>query len=173
MNTTTAPKYQSDQAIAEIVNKYGAKPTALIMILQDVQKHQRYLPTDTLRLVAKEMNLPLGQIYGVATYYKSFSLKPKGKHHICVCTGTACHVRQASVIVDKFQRDLGINPGETSSDMEFSLETVNCLGACALGPLVTANDVYYGNMTVSKVDKILDKLRGKETADKTAAGEAA
>jgi len=173
MSTTAAPKYQSDQAIAEIVNEYGAKPMALIMILQDVQKHHRYLPTDVLRLVAKEMNLPLGQIYGVATYYKSFSLKPKGKHHICVCTGTACHVRQASVIVDKLQRDLGINPGETTPDMEFSLETVNCLGACALGPLVTANDVYYGNMTVSKIDKMMNKLRGKEIEKEAEAEEAA
>ncbi len=177
MSTTTASTSRaardSDLVIETIVKKYGAKPNALIMILQDVQRQHRYLPVDALNAVAAEMGLPRAQIYGVATFYKSFSLKPKGKHHVCVCTGTACHVRQADVIVDKMQRELGIKPGETTSDMEFSFETVNCLGACALGPLVTANDVYYGNMTVSKVDKMMDKLRGKETVEETEAEEAA
>jgi len=173
MDTTSTSNRLSRQTIETIVNNYGAKPTALIMILQDVQKHYRYLPLDVLRLTAREMNLPFAQIYGVATFYRSFSLEPKGKNHICVCTGTACHVRQADVIVDKLQRDLSIKPGETTPDMEFSLETVNCLGACALGPLVTANDVYYGNMTVSKVDKMMAKLRGKETIEETEAEEAA
>lgn len=162
-----------DQIVSEIVAGYQRKPSALIMILQDVQTHYRYLPIDALDRVAAEMGLPRAQIYGVATFYRSFSLKPKGKHHVCVCTGTACHVRQASVIVEKLQRDLGINPGETSRDMEYSLETVNCLGACALGPLVTANGVYYGNMTVPKVDKMLDQLRGKESSDDTETEEAA
>lgn len=162
-----------DQIVSEIVAGYQRKPSALIMILQDVQSHYRYLPIDALDRVAAEMDLPRAQIYGVATFYRSFSLKPKGKHHVCVCTGTACHVRQASVIVEKLERDLGINPGETSHDMEFSLETVNCLGACALGPLVTANGTYYGNMTVPKVDKMLNQLRGKETSDDTATEEAA
>jgi NADH:ubiquinone oxidoreductase subunit E len=156
-------KYDLEKIIRQIVTKYEAKSPALIMILQDVQKHYRYLPADALRLVAKEMNLPLAQIYGVATFYKSFSLKPKGKNHICVCTGTACHVRQADVIVTKLEMDLGIKASETTADGNFSFETVNCLGACALGPLVTANDEYYGNMTVTKVDKMLARLRGVET----------
>ena len=176
MSTVTTPTITDDSmndVVESVVRRYGAKPNALIMILQDVQKHYRYLPPDVLKSTAREMNLPFAQIYGVATFYKSFSLEPKGKNHICVCTGTACHVRQADVIVDKMQRDLGIKPGETTPDKEFSLETVNCLGACALGPLVTANDVYYGNMTVSKVDKILDKLRGKETVEEAEAEEAA
>lgn len=154
-----------NHAVGEMVDRYHAEPTALIMILQDIQKHYRYLPEDALKVVARKMNIAVAQIYGVATFYKSFSLKPKGQHHICVCTGTACHVRQADVIVDKFKRELGISPGETTSDMEFSLETVNCLGACALGPLVTANEVYYGNMTVSKVDKMLGELKGRKTTE--------
>ena len=104
------------------------------------------------------MKLPIAQIYGVATFYKSFSLEPKGRNHICVCTGTACHVRQASIIVGKLERDLKIKAGETTEDKEYSLETVNCLGACALGPLVTANGEYFGNMTVDKTDKMLKKL---------------
>jgi NADH-quinone oxidoreductase subunit E len=164
MNTGVASHYDLEEIIGDIVGRYEAKATALIMILQDVQKHYRYLPVEALKMVARKMDLPLAQIFGVATFYKAFSLKPKGKHHICVCTGTACHVRQADVIVDKFQRELGVKPGESTLDLEYSLETVNCLGACALGPLVTANGVYYGNMTVSKADRMLDKLRGRETA---------
>jgi NADH:ubiquinone oxidoreductase subunit E len=163
MTTAVQNHYDLADAIDGIVNKYEAKQTALIMILQDIQKHYRYLPVEALKLVAKKMELPVAQIFGVATFYRSFSLTPKGKHHICVCTGTACHVRQAPVIVDRLQTSLGIKPGLTTADREFSLETVNCLGACALGPLVTADEVYYGNMTVAKVDRMLDGLRGGET----------
>ncbi len=162
MTTTTIQpqeEYDVQEAIDSIVAEYGAKPSALIMILQDIQKHYRYLPESALRAVSKTMKLPLAQIFGVATFYRTFSLKPKGKNHICVCTGTACHVRQATVIVDKLERDLKIMPGETTPDGEISLETVNCLGACALGPLVTANEVYYGNMTVSKTETMLNDLR--------------
>jgi len=165
MNTLTKinEKYDLEPAIHYIVDRYQAKSTALIMVLQDVQKHYRYLSRDALELVAKKMNLPSAQIYGVATFFRAFSLKPKGKHHVCICTGTACHVRQAGIIVDKFERDLGIKPGETTPDQEFSLETVNCMGACALGPLITVDEVYHGNMTVSKADSIMGKLRGKES----------
>jgi NADH:ubiquinone oxidoreductase subunit E len=161
--TTAPPAYDVNEVITRIVNEYGAKPSALIMILQDIQKHYRYLPEAALQAVAKRMKLPLAQIYGVATFYKTFSLTPKGKNHICVCTGTACHVRQATVIVDKLERELNIRSGETTPDMEYSLESVNCLGACALGPLVTANDSYYVNMTVARVDKMLaDLKKGKK-----------
>jgi NADH-quinone oxidoreductase subunit E len=162
MSTPVKEQYSLEQSIHDIVDRYQAKPTALIMVLQDIQKHYRYLPVDALRLVAKKMDLPIAQIFGVATFFRAFSLKPKGKHHICVCTGTACHVRQANVIVDKFERDLKIKAGGTTPDQEFSLETVNCMGACALGPLITADDEYFGNMTVSKADGILRKLKGQE-----------
>jgi len=168
MTVAVDQQYDLQSKIDEIVGEYGAKPTALIMILQDVQKHYRYLPEEALRAVAKTMKLPLAQIYGVATFYRTFTLKPTGKNHICVCTGTACHVRQAVVIVDKLERDLGITAGETTADGEVSLETVNCLGACALGPLVTANGIYYGNMTVTKVDKMLSEvLHKKHDSDST------
>lgn len=157
--------YDLDEAIDAIVKRYEAKPTALIMVLQDIQKHYRYLPKEALKLVAQKMDLPIAQIYGVSTFFKAFSNKPKGKHHICVCMGTACHVRQAGIIVDKFERDLKIKPGETSADMEFSLETVNCMGACALGPVITVDDVYHGNMNVSKTTKVISKLRGETLAN--------
>ncbi|MEW6051672.1 MAG: NAD(P)H-dependent oxidoreductase subunit E [Candidatus Zixiibacteriota bacterium] len=161
------PDYDINEVISSIVQKYGAKPSALIMILLDVQKNYNYLPKDALEAVAKKMRLPLAQIYGVATFYRTFSLEPKRKHHICVCTGTACHVRQATVIVDKFERELGIPSGSTTGDLEFSLERVNCLGACALGPLVTVNDDYHGHMNVTKVDKLLTELRHKAKGRKT------
>ena len=165
MTTEVQTHYDLAEAIDEIVNKYEAKQTALIMILQDIQKHYRYLPIGALKMVSKRMELPLAQIFGVATFYRSFSLTPKGKHHICVCTVTACHVRQASVIVDRLETSLGVKPGETTSDREFSLETVNCLGACALGPLVTADDIYFGNMTVTKVDRMLDDLKANRKSE--------
>lgn len=155
--------YDLSVIIKKIIKKYDYKPTALIMVLQDVQTHYKYLPREALELVSEKMKLPFAQIYAVATFYKSFSLEPKGKHHICVCTGTACHVRQAPVIVDKLERELKIKTGETTDDGEYSLETVNCLGACALGPLVTADEDYYGNMTVEKVDKMLDDVKKKDS----------
>ncbi|RPH94627.1 NAD(P)H-dependent oxidoreductase subunit E [candidate division KSB1 bacterium] len=159
--------YDLDEAITHIVNRYGSKSTALIMVLQDVQKHYRYLPMEALKAVAKKMNLPIAQIYSVATFYKAFSLTPKGKHHVCVCTGTACHVRQAAVIVDNLSRSLNIQPGETTQDGEISFETVNCLGACALGPLVTVDDEYHGNMTVTILNKLLNELRTGKMAKTT------
>ncbi len=162
MSAITEVGYDVEQRIAEIVKHYGAKPSALIMILQDIQKHYRYLPKDAMLAVSKKMKLPMAQIYGVATFYKSFSLTPKGKNHICVCTGTACHVRQSIVILEHLERQLGLSAGETSSNLEYTLERVNCLGACALGPLVTANDQYYGNMTVSKADRMLADIKGKK-----------
>jgi NADH-quinone oxidoreductase subunit E len=164
MSVALENKYDLEHAIHNIVDHYQAKPTALIMVLQDIQKHYRYLPKEALKLTAQKMGLPIAQIYGVATFYRTFSLKPKGKNHICVCTGTACHVRQANVIVNKLETKLGIRAGETTKDQNYSLETVNCLGACALGPLVTANDVYYGNMTATKVDRMIEKLGGKESS---------
>ncbi len=163
MIKTDEKSFDHEQTIAEIIDYYQAKPTALIMALQDVQKCYNYLPRQALEIVARKMSLPIAQIYCVATFYKAFSLEPKGKHHICVCTGTACHVRLATVIVDNLALSLGINPGETTADAEFSFETVNCLGACALGPLMTINGVYHGNMTVVKMNKLIDGLRGVET----------
>jgi len=165
MNTCPDKDYDLEERISEIVKSYGAKPSALIMILQDVQKHYRYLPREAMEMVAKKMRLPLAQIYGVATFYRSFSLEPKGRNHICVCTGTACHVRQSRVILEQLERDLKIKAGETSADHEFSLERVNCLGACALGPLVTANEVYYGNMTVPKIERMLQEIKTRKPVE--------
>ena len=157
--------YDLERVISEVIERYEAKPTALIMVLQDIQRHFHYLPVAALRSVAQKMNLPIAQIYGVATFYKSFSLTPKGKHHICVCTGTACHVRQANVIVDHLKRELKVEPGHTTTDGELSFETVNCFGACAVGPLVTVDDEFHGNMTVGAMNKILEAVREGRSVD--------
>jgi NADH:ubiquinone oxidoreductase subunit E len=145
--------------VERIIGAYQARPTALIMILQEVQGEYRHLPREAMEIIGRRMDLALSQIYGVATFYKAFSLEPRGRHHLCVCTGTACHVRNSRSIVEKLERDLGIERGHTTRDREFTLETVNCVGACALGPVVVADNKCWGHLTVSGVDKMLEAVR--------------
>ena len=133
----------------------------LLSILQDVQQECGYLPEERLREIAVMLGMPLIDVCGVATFYKSFSLTPKGRHQIKVCLGTACHVRGANRILKEVERKLGIKPGETSEDGEFSLETVMCLGCCAIGPVVVMDDRYYGKMTTAKLESMLMQLGGK------------
>lgn len=153
------------QCITEIINKYG-DPDSLISILQDVQSEYHYLPEEALRYVTKGLGLPLIQVYGVASFFKAFSLKPKGEHTIQVCLGTACHVRGAPAVLDELERQLDIKSGQTTEDLKFTLETVNCLGACALGPIVVIDGKYYGQMNAGKVKKILAKYRKTTEAKK-------
>lgn len=152
---------KSDYAekIEAIVNKYGGNHDSVISILQDVQTEYRYLPETALRLVAKHLELPLIQVYGVATFFKAFSLKPRGEHLIKVCVGTACHVRGAQPVLEQVKRHLGIKAGETTDDMRFTLETVNCLGACALGPIMVVDDEYFGEMSPGKVKTIIKNYK--------------
>ena len=131
----------------------------LIATLEEIQSKFGYLPEQELRAVAAETGHSLVNIYGVATFYRAFSLKPRGKHLISVCLGTACHVRGGPVIAKEIETLLGIKGGETTPDEEFTLETVNCLGACALGPVVVADGHYFSNVKVSKVKDILNKAR--------------
>ncbi len=145
-------------AARKIAAGHRAQGNSLVTVLQDVQTEYGYLPGEVLEAVAEEMEVPFSQAYGLATFYSSFSLQPRGKHHICVCMGTACHVRGAVNILEKLERDLGINSGETSEDLKHSLESVNCLGACALGPVVVVNDTYHGKVTSRDVDKIVADL---------------
>ena len=143
--------------VAAIVEKYDCNRDSLISILQDVQALYHYLPEYSLRTVAQELNIPLIQVYGVATFFKAFSLEPRGEHLVCVCLGTACHVRGAQSVLDETKRRLGVEAGQSTEDMKYSLETVNCLGACALGPILVVDEEYHGQMTPSKVKKILKK----------------
>jgi len=141
--------------VEEIIKRHGGNHDSVIAILQDVQSQYHYLPEAALRMVAEHLQLPLIQVYGVATFFKAFSLKPRGEHLIRICVGTACHVRGAQSVLDEVKRQLGIGAGETTEDMRFTLETVNCLGACALGPVMVVDDEYYGEMSPKKVKEII------------------
>jgi len=145
------------EKVKAIVDRYGGKHDSVIAILQDVQSEYHYLPEHALRAVAGQLRLPLIQICGVATFFKAFSLKPRGEHTVTVCLGTACHVRGAPAVLDEAKRQLGIEPGNTTDDMRFTLETVNCLGACALGPIMVIDGRYHGQMSPGKAKKILKK----------------
>ncbi len=130
---------------------------SIVSLLQEIQKEHHYLPADVLKEVAEKRNIPLMDIYSVATFYKSFSLEPVGKHKIVCCSGTACHVRGGKKITGEISRLLKIKPGETSKDRLFSLETVSCLGACALAPLVVVDGEYCGNMATSRIESFLEE----------------
>ena len=147
------------EKVEAIIHKYGGSRDSLISMLQDIQYEYKYLPENMLRLVAKQLELPLIQVYGVATFFKAFSLKPRGKHIVSVCLGTACHVRGAPAVLDEVERQLGTEPGETTEDMQFTLETVNCLGACALGPIMVVDGKYHGQVGPGKVKKILNRYK--------------
>ena len=153
--------------IDKILEKYGSSQSQIIAILHEIQDVERYLPEEDLRYVAQKLGMPTSQIYHIATFYKAFSLKPKGKHVCQVCMGTACHVRGAPLVLEELERKLGIKAGDTTEDLEFSIETVNCLGACALGPIVVVDGKYYGNMNPAKVEKMLKAVReGEAEAEK-------
>jgi NADH-quinone oxidoreductase subunit E len=145
--------------VEKILGKHNQDMGGLISILEDIQAKYSYLPHDALKIVAEETGRSLVDIYGVATFYKAFSLTPRGKHLVSVCLGTACHVRGAPQIAEEFERQLGIRSGGTTSDSEFTLETVNCLGACALGPIVVVDGHYFSKVSTSRVKKILDDAR--------------
>jgi len=135
---------------------------SLIAALESIQARYRYLPPEALILVSERFGVPLSQVYSVATFYHVYSLTPKGKHLLHVCMGTACHVRGSPQILDRLQTKLGVQPGGTTRDRLFSLETVNCLGACALGPIVVADGEYSGQMTAQKADALLKQIMRAE-----------
>lgn len=133
--------------------------SSLIPILQDVQEYYNYLPEEMLREVAAKLRIPLIDIYGVATFYQSFSLTPKGKHIITICLGTACYIRDGENIAEAISKELDIKPGETTKNMEFTLETVNCLGCCAIGPVVVIDGEYHREMTQKKTKNLLRAIK--------------
>lgn len=141
--------------VESIVSESKQLGRGLVSTLQDIQSELNYLPEEALVRVAEGLELPLSQVYGVATFYTSFSLKPRGRHCVNVCLGTACHVRGAEQILGKLERSLQVRVGETTPDMEFTLEKVNCVGACALGPVVVTDGKYFGDMNPPKVERML------------------
>ncbi len=154
---------QSADFVARLVGDYGATADNLIAILQDIQAQYRYLPEAALRQVARELSLPLIQVYGIATFFKASALTPRGEHIVTVCLGTACHVRGATSLLEEMERQLGIKNGQTTADMLFTLESVNCLGACALGPVVVVDGQYHGKMSSGKIKKLLADYRKDAT----------
>ena len=146
----------------KLIEKHGKKKSALIPLLQDVQKEYGYVPEEAVDLISKELNIFPVEIYGVLTFYAQFYLTPRGKHTIRVCQGTACHVMGGKEILDYLSRTLDINDGETTEDGVFSLERVACLGCCGMAPVVQVDDDFYGNCTIQMMDEMLEKYRKEE-----------
>lgn len=142
-----------------IFARHQQKPEALIMVLQDIQKEYRYLPCEALQETAKALQVPLSKVFSVATFYNAFSLNPKGKNVVRICVGTACHIRGAALIQDQIENALGIKAGQTSADMEFSIEVVACVGACAMAPVVIVNEQYHGSVKPSGAKRLVKGVK--------------
>ncbi len=143
----------------EIIEKYRYDESGIIGILHEIQEKERYLPEDALKYVCEKLDIPASQIYHLATFFKAFSLVPKGKHEVTVCLGTACHVRGGQKIVENLERELKIKAGQTTKDKLITLETVNCLGCCAIGPIVVVDGEYHGEMSSQKALRLLEELK--------------
>ncbi len=146
--------------INEIIDRYGADRTASLAVLQDIQHEYNYLPREALELAAGRLDMPLGEVYRMATFFGAFSLQPKGEYICRVCLGTACHVRGGQRILEALERELGIKAGQTTSDGKFSLEAVRCLGACALAPIIVVNEDPHASMNSDKATRLIAKLAG-------------
>ncbi|MBM3131960.1 MAG: NAD(P)H-dependent oxidoreductase subunit E [Chloroflexi bacterium] len=144
-----------DKQVKAILKKYDNRKEFLISILQDVQAIHHYLPREALQQISDALGIPMSRIYSVATFFKAFSLEPRGKHLINVCVGTACHVRGSVKVLESIEREIGIKPGETDSGLKFSLDAVNCLGCCALGPVMVVDGAYHGKLSTAKAVEIL------------------
>jgi NADH-quinone oxidoreductase subunit E len=148
--------------VNEIIDQCGMERTNTLAILQDIQRDYNYLPREALELVAQRLSIPLGEVYGMATFFKAFSLQPKGKHVCKVCLGTACHVRGGPRILEALERELHIRTGQTTPDGEFSLESVRCLGACALAPILVVDEEPHASMTPDKATRLIVQLGADE-----------
>jgi NADH-quinone oxidoreductase subunit E/NADP-reducing hydrogenase subunit HndA len=154
----------SVEKINEICDRYVDEPTPLMMILSDIQNEYGYIPLEVQELVSKKTGISVAEIYGVVTFYSFFSLTPKGKYVIGCCLGTACYVKGAQQVIDKFSEILKIKPGETSSDGLFTLDALRCIGACGIAPAVSINGTVYPKMSVDKVPAIINEYKAKEAA---------
>lgn len=148
--------------VDQIIDRYNADASSLLAIMQDVQDELRYLPREAMKQISDRLDIPMTHVYQMATFFESFHLEPRGKHICTVCMGTACHVRGAPKLVDQLERDLKIKSGGTTEDLNFTIEEVNCVGACALGPLVIIDGEYHGNMTSNSLSKVVEKMKKAE-----------
>ena len=148
----------------DVLKRHPAgEPSALVNVLHDIQGEFRYLPEEALRLAAEHLEISTAQVFGVASFFEGFHLKPRGEHICTVCMGTACHVRGAPRLLEQAERDLKIASGQTTADMQFTLEEVNCVGACALGPLVILDGEYHGNTNPAKLDRVFRPLKKEKS----------
>lgn len=150
------------ETVDRIIRQHQAEKSALSAMLQDMQKEFTYLPREALLHLSRTVGVPLSRAYSFATFYRAFSLKPKGKHPIAVCLGTACHVKGAVKLVEKFERQLHIRSGQTTPDLNFGLEEVRCLGCCGLAPVVTVGPDLYGKVSLTKIDQIVRRYQKGE-----------
>jgi NADH-quinone oxidoreductase subunit E len=141
--------------LPEIIDRYPKTPQSLIAVLQDIQKEYHYLPSEALKETAKALDVPLSKVFSVSTFYNAFSLYPRGEKVIRICVGTTCHIRGAKVIQQQLEDRLKIKAGQTTPDLKYTLEVVNCVGACAMAPVVIVNDKYYGSVKVSDAKKLM------------------
>ena len=156
-------KIRNFEKVCQIIDRENRNPSRLIPILQAVQEEYRYLPTDILSFIASALGIPSAHVFGVATFYSHFTLEPKGKYIIKICDGTACHVKKSHGLLDVLRRKLKLRDSQsTTPDMLFTLETVSCLGACGLAPVLVINEDVYGQMTPDKTEKLIDTLLEKE-----------
>ena len=153
------------QTLDQVLEGRRSQPDQLIEVLHDVQKDYGYISEETMRAVSQGLGVPLMEVYRVASFYKAFRLTPPGKNVVTMCMGTACHVRGARLLLDQATGQLGVKPGEVTPDGLFSVEHVNCLGACALGPIVTENGSYHHHMTPGKLRKLIETLGSQKTED--------
>ncbi len=151
-----------EKKLDQIISKYGADPSEIMGILLDIQEQEKYLSKSALYYLAEKIDLPLTRIYKMATFYEVLNLKPTGRNQIHVCTGTACYVRGADAILNKLEQKLSIKSGEVTPDLNYGLKTVNCLGACALGPVVLVNGECFGNMSALKIETMLKAVQSSE-----------
>ena len=145
------------ERIDQIIDKHQGEASSLIQILLEIQSENHWLPKDAIERVSEKLQVPISRIRHIATFYKAFSLVPKGRHEVHVCLGTACHVRGAARVLDAVQDLTGIKPGETDLDLKFSLETVNCIGCCALGPVMEIEGKIYGKLTTAETADVLKR----------------
>jgi NADH-quinone oxidoreductase subunit E len=157
------------QEVNRILKRYGNDATDIIAILQDVQHTYRYLPKDVMETLATKLDIPLSRVYHLATFFRAFSLEPRGEHEFHVCMGTACHVRGAPRILEALERGLKIKAGETTKDLKATLETVNCVGACALGPVVVVDGESKGKLNPQRAERLLKQIEPETAPTKTAA----
>jgi len=158
-------KSMPHQTFEEIVAGRRSQPGQLIEVLQDVQESFGYISREAMETVSRELGVPPIEVYRVASFYKAFRLRPSGRHVLTICTGTACHVRGSRLLLDQAIGQLGVQPGEVTSDGLFSIELVNCLGACALGPIVAENGSYHHHMTPAKLRRLIETLREQDAKE--------